>query len=256
MKNYQKSKRRGKSNSNPKGSVKRIRVSSKGRITLPVEVRQHLSIKEGTILQLSVIHDKIELAKLPQLGGQPLLRDFKWDDYQPLFEEDYIQPSFAAAVRRILSSPKRPSLNFRVFLDSTVLITASIFENGSSRLFLEICQAALTSTLVTRLILQEAEENIQRLPFPQAYDQYRGLIRDLALEIIPVSFPRLQAIDISDDTFGVKDSHVIAGVEAGRSTHLITLDRSGFLQDQHQRALFPIIACTPYQFMKDYLVNV
>lgn len=245
-----------KSSSPSKGKVRRVRVSSKGRVTLPADVRRHLGIQRGTILQMSVIHDRIELRKLPQLEGQPLLREFIWEDYKPFFEEDYIQPSFASAVRRIMSSPKRPSLNFRVFLDSTILITAAIFENGSSRLFLEVCQAALTSILVTRLVLQEAEENIQRLPFPHALDQYRDLISTIDLKMVPIAFPRLHAIDKSDNTFGVKDAHVIAGVEAGRSTHLITLDRERFLQDKHKRTLFPIIACTPYKFMQDYVEDV
>jgi len=239
-----------------KQKVKKLRVSSKGRITLPVKIRQQLGIQEGTLLQMAVIDDRIELRKLPRLDGQPLLRKFVWEDYQPLLKEDSIQISYTSKLRKVLEKPKMRSLNFRVFLDSIVLITAAIFEKGSSSLFLEICQSAMISTLVTRLVLQEVEENIQRLPFPQGLEQYRRKIQDLEPEIVPLPLPRLQAMAASDGIFGAKDSHIIAGVEAGRSTHLITLDREHFLQDSHKRALFPIIACTPYEFMRDYLENV
>jgi predicted nucleic acid-binding protein len=204
---------------------------------------------------MEVIDDKIELIKLPRLDGQPLLRKFTWEDYQPFLQEDSMPLSYNSRLRNVIEKPKMRSLNFRVFLDSTVLITAAIFENGSSRLFLEVCKSAMVSILVTRLVRQEVEENIQRLPFSQGLEQYQQMIQDLETDIVPLPLPRLQAMDASDDVFGAKDAHIIAGAEAGRSTHLVTLDREHFLQDKHKRALFPIVACTPYEFMQDYLEN-
>jgi predicted nucleic acid-binding protein len=205
---------------------------------------------------MSIVDDTIELRKLPGLDGQPLLRGFAWEDVMPLLKEDSISQSYASKFQKILNNPKLRSLNFRVFLDSTVLIMAAAYEKGSARLFLDICKAAVLSTQVTRLVLQEVEENINRLPFHEGFDHFRKLVHEINPDIVPLPLPRLQAMDAVDDIFGAKDAHIIAGVEAGRATHLVTLDRESFLQDSHKRALFPIVACTPKEFLREYVENV
>ena len=137
----------------------------------------------------------------------------------------------------------------RLFLDASVLIAAAGSPEGGSALLLEICRARKTPMLVTRLVLREAERNIQEKLDEAALLQFYRLIADLDLQVIPA--PASEELKAASGIVAAKDAHVLAAARAGKATHLITLDRKHFLGEKRREGILPIIACTPGEFLAE-----
>jgi predicted nucleic acid-binding protein len=136
----------------------------------------------------------------------------------------------------------------RLFLDASVLIAAAGSAEGGSALLLEVCRASKTRLLVTRLVLREAERNIQQKLDEADLLRFYRVIADLDLEVVPT--PSTQQLDSAADLVAIKDAHVLAGARSGKATHLITLDRRHFLRNKQREGILPIIACTPGEFLE------
>ena len=142
----------------------------------------------------------------------------------------------------------------RLFLDASVLIAASGSAEGGSALVLEICRAGQATPLLTRLVLREAERNIQGKLDRNALLRFYRLIADLEPELIPIA--STEDLESTSQVISPKDAHVLAGARAGAATHLITLDRKHFLQHDQRSGMLPIVACTPGEFLRAFLTSV
>jgi predicted nucleic acid-binding protein len=139
----------------------------------------------------------------------------------------------------------------RLFLDASVLIAASGSPDGGSALVLEICRAGLATPVLTRLVLREAERNIQEKLNREALIRFYRLIADLEAELVPI--PDVEDLQAASQVVSEKDAHVLAGARAGGATHLITQDRRHFLKPDQRAAMLPILACTPGEFLQALL---
>lgn len=136
----------------------------------------------------------------------------------------------------------------RLFLDASVLIAAAGSAEGGSALLLDICRVSKTPLLVTRLVLREAERNIQEKLDETALLRFYQLIGEIDVQVIRrASSGELKA---AAEVVAVKDAHVLAGARNGKATHLITLDRKHFLQKAQRESMLPIVACTPGEFLE------
>jgi predicted nucleic acid-binding protein len=135
----------------------------------------------------------------------------------------------------------------RLFLDASVWIAAAGSPNGGSALLVAYCKEREIPLLVTRLVLREAERNIQQKLEESALLRFYQLIGQLAVELVPA--PTEQEINLAAEVVPAKDAHVLAGARTGKATHLISLDRKHFLREQQKDAMRPIIACTPGEFL-------
>jgi len=138
----------------------------------------------------------------------------------------------------------------RLFLDASVLIAAAGSAQGGSALVLEVCRAKLATPLLTRLILREAERNVQGKLDREALLRFYRLIAELEPEMLPI--PSGEELEAASRVFEAKDAHVLAGARAGAATHLVTLDRKHFLQKDQRAGMLPIIACTPGEFLQGF----
>jgi len=141
----------------------------------------------------------------------------------------------------------------RLFLDASVLIAAAGSAEGGSALVLEICRAKLATPLLTRLVLREAERNIQGKPDRNALLRFYRLIADLEPELLPI--PSAADLEAASQVVSAKDAHVLAGARGGAATHLITLDRKHLLQEHQRAGMLPIVACTPGEFLQGFLAS-
>jgi len=142
----------------------------------------------------------------------------------------------------------------RLFLDASVLIAAVGSAEGGSAVVLEVCRAKLAIPVLTRLVLREAERNIQGKLDRNALLRFYRLIADLEPELLPV--PSAEDLESASQVVSAKDAHVLAGARAGAATHLITLDRKHFLQEDQRAGMLPIVACTPGEFVREFLASV
>lgn len=136
----------------------------------------------------------------------------------------------------------------RLFLDASVLIAAAGSAEGGSALLLDICRVSKTPLLVTRLVLREAERNIQEKLDETALLRFYQLIGEIDVQVIRRASSR--ELKAAAEVVAVKDAHVLAGARNGKATHLITLDRKHFLQKGQRESMLPIVACTPGEFLE------
>jgi predicted nucleic acid-binding protein len=141
----------------------------------------------------------------------------------------------------------------RLFLDASVLIAAAGSAEGGSAVVLEICRVKLAMPVLTRWILREAERGIQGKLDRDALLRFYRLIADLEPELLPI--PSVEALHTASRVVSEKDAHVLAGARAGAATHLITLDRKHFLQEDQRAGMLPIVACTPGEFLQEFIAS-
>jgi len=143
---------------------------------------------------------------------------------------------------------KAEFLSGRLFLDASVLVAASGSPDGGSALLLEICRTKNVPVLVTRLVLREAERNIQLKLGEPALLRFYKIIADLDPEV--VSIPIDKQLAAASEVVASKDAHVLAGAQNSKATHLVTLDRKHFLGEDQRKGILPIVACTPGELLR------
>jgi len=141
----------------------------------------------------------------------------------------------------------------RLFLDVSVLIAAAASPEGGSALVLEICRTGQATPLLTRLVLREAERNIQSKLEREVLLRFYRLIADLEPELLPI--PGAEDLQTASQVVSAKDAHVLAGARAGAATHLVTLDRRHFLHEDQRTGIQSIVDCTPGEFLQEYLAS-
>lgn len=82
-------------------STRVIQMPSRGQITLPTDFRRILGLKEGSLLQISLVGDKIEIKSAPTIDSR--LREYTETEISQFLADDRIEEQTATAVRRLLA---------------------------------------------------------------------------------------------------------------------------------------------------------
>jgi predicted nucleic acid-binding protein len=139
----------------------------------------------------------------------------------------------------------------RLFLDASTLIAAAASPDGGSSLVVELCTLGKAKALVTRLVLREAERNINNKLSEQVLLRYYNFLGSLDPELVPP--PSLIAIQRAAELVADKDARVLAAAREGDATYLITLDRKHLLPNEVRQGALPIIVCTPGDYLQELL---
>ena len=138
----------------------------------------------------------------------------------------------------------------RLFLDANVWFAAAAPSAGASAMLLSLCQEGHCAATVTRLILREAEKNLQA----NATFRDAALVRFYRL----IAAPGLQVIATPSQAetaryagiIHAKDAHVLAGAAKTKATALITLDRKHFDTTAIRQATLPFEILTPSTLLR------
>jgi putative PIN family toxin of toxin-antitoxin system len=133
----------------------------------------------------------------------------------------------------------------RVVLDANIWFAGAVSTTGASAMLLALCQEGQFDVTVTRLVLQEAEQNLRvKARFGDA-----ALVRFYRLITVPgfrvISTPSREESAIYAGIVHEKDTHVLAGAHKGKADALITLDRRHFFTALVQEAKLPFEILTP-----------
>lgn len=79
-----------------------VQMPARGQITLPTDFRRKLGLKEGSLIEMRLAGDRIEIR--PARTDPGLLREYTEAEIQQFLEEDRIDDETAHAVRRLLAS--------------------------------------------------------------------------------------------------------------------------------------------------------
>jgi len=133
----------------------------------------------------------------------------------------------------------------RLFLDANVWFAAAVSATGASAMLLALCQEGQCEATATRLILQEAEQNLRaKAKFRDAaLVRFYRLIAAPALQV--VSNASREETEIYTAIVHAKDTHVLAGAHKAKADALITLDRKHFCTTSVRQAKLPFEILTP-----------
>ena len=82
-------------------STRVIQMPSRGQITLPTDFRRRLGLTDGSLLQISLIGDRIEIRPAPT--SEAKLREYTEAEIGQFLADDRIDEQTAATVRRLLA---------------------------------------------------------------------------------------------------------------------------------------------------------
>ncbi|WP_338832712.1 PIN domain-containing protein [Neomoorella humiferrea] len=136
----------------------------------------------------------------------------------------------------------------RVFLDSSVLLTAVCHEHSDSAILLQRCKEGNMLGIVSQRVLYECNWKLKY--HPELQRKFDELARHL--EVVEVSDKDIEKYTTIADP---NDRHVLAGAEAGCADYLVTLDWKHFLSSSAKKRLagypiprvFPGILTSPFR---------
>ena len=137
----------------------------------------------------------------------------------------------------------------RVFLDANVYFAGCASSSGASALILQLAQQGRLRVTASRLVLREAERNLQRKRPSKDLEAFHRFLKQTKLRIIPTppeaTWTRYQEI------IHPKDVPVLAAAVAGKAEYLITLDRRHFLTRTVSAHVRELTVLTPGDFLRE-----
>lgn len=139
----------------------------------------------------------------------------------------------------------------RLFLDANVWFAAAASRTGASAYVLTLCKQQVAQVVSSRLVLLEAERNIQAKLGSEALLQFYQDLSGLDVDI--GAAPTAREIAAQAMIIRAKDAHVIASALKGAVHALLTLDRRDFFVPSVLEAGLPFEVMTPGDFLRRLL---
>jgi predicted nucleic acid-binding protein len=109
----------------------------------------------------------------------------------------------------------------RIFVDSSVLIAASLSATGASREIVRQAIRGRVTLVISNLVLEETEKNLARKA-PEALPAFRRFLETVPFEIVRPT--RQEVLDAAQYT-AIKDAPIVAAAQKARVDYLVSLDR-------------------------------
>jgi putative PIN family toxin of toxin-antitoxin system len=141
-----------------------------------------------------------------------------------------------------------PNNQWRVFLDTNVLIAGLASRTGASAAILDLGESEEILIVMSQHVLVEADR-VFLAKFPHLIDQFRMFIKNLAPLLI--DDPKPQAVHEASEVIELDDAPILAAVKSEKVDYLVTLDTKHFKTSKVGDYLTtPIV--TPFEFLKAF----
>lgn len=138
-----------------------------------------------------------------------------------------------------------PDNQWRVFLDTNVLIAGLASRTGASAAILDLGEAEEIRIIISQHVLIEADRVFLN-KFPHLSGQFRMFIKNLAPLLI--DDPKPQAVREAGKVIEIDDAPILAAVKSQKMDYLVTLNTRHFKTAQVRNYLStPIV--TPAEFL-------
>jgi predicted nucleic acid-binding protein len=130
----------------------------------------------------------------------------------------------------------------RIFLNASVLFSASYSKTGSSRDLLREAIRGNLKIVVSQHVLEEAERNLAQKA-PEALPVFRELSTLVAAEF--AEKPTLEELKRAATYINLKDAPVVAAAAKAKVDYLVTWDRKHFIDDPRVAEKSGLMILTP-----------
>ena len=138
--------------------------------------------------------------------------------------------------------------SWRVFLDSSVLISGVISQTGASSAILDLGEAGEIIIVLSKGVLVETDRVFEK-KFPGLVGEFRGFIKNLSP--IVTADPTAQEIREAESVIDKDDAPILAAAKKVNIHYLVSLDTRHFHAPKARQYLRnPIV--TPAQFLAEF----
>jgi len=141
-----------------------------------------------------------------------------------------------------------PDNQWRVFIDTNVLIAGLVSRTGASAAILDIGEAEEIRIVISQHVLIEADRVFLN-KFPHLISQFRIFIKNLAPLLI--DDPKPQAVREAGKVIEINDAPIVAAVKSQKMDYLVTLNTKHFKTVQ-VRDYLSIPVVTPGEFLSAF----
>ena len=134
---------------------------------------------------------------------------------------------------------------WRVFLDTSVLISGLASPTGGSAAIRDPCEAEELRIVLSRQVLVEADRVLLR-KFPQLIERYRLFIKSLSPEL--ADDPSPDAVRAAEAVIHPNDAPILAAAKQAKVDYLVTLNTKHFLTPRVQ-TFYAAPIVTPGEFL-------
>lgn len=134
---------------------------------------------------------------------------------------------------------------WRVFLDTSVLVSGVLSRSGASAAILDLGEAEEIMLVVSRQVLIEADRTFV-VKFPLMVERYRAFIKNLAPLL--ADEPSSRAVKEAAGVIDPNDAPILAAAQHERVDYLVTLNTKHFLIPK-VRAFYAAPIVTPGEFL-------
>lgn len=138
-----------------------------------------------------------------------------------------------------------------VFLDSSILVSASASKTGASAFIVGYSRQNKLKTFVSPEVLKEAQKNIRIKIGGLGYKRFIGYINLGNILVVPSA--SFDEITLCEKYIDKKDAPILAAFLKSPADFIVTLDRKDFLIPRVIKFCQPKIVLTPGEFVKRYL---
>ncbi len=134
----------------------------------------------------------------------------------------------------------------RVFLNASVLFSASYSKTGSSRDLLREAIRGNLKIVVSQYVLEEAERNLAQKA-SETLPDFRELVTLIAAEV--AEKPALEELKRAATYINLKDAPIVAAAAKAKVDYLVTWDRKHFIDDPKVAKRSGLMILTPDELM-------
>ncbi len=134
-----------------------------------------------------------------------------------------------------------------VFIDTSVILSASFSKLGASALILGYCRKNKIKGFISKYVLSEIKRNIPRLD-QLGKQRLNFYILQSNLDI--VNNPSLDEMATFQEFINPKDAPVLAAAVKNKVSYLVTHNTKDFMLPKIKTFVKPLIVLTPRDFLK------
>jgi predicted nucleic acid-binding protein len=140
----------------------------------------------------------------------------------------------------------------RVFIDSSVLISACRFRIGAAAAILALCKRGKVTGYISQTVIRETKKNIASLD-QDVKNRLNVYLLQHKLSLIPEP-PAAVVIDLSAH-MPVKDAPILSAAMHSPTNYLVTLDYRDFLRPKVRSLASSLTILSPGDFVREFRTN-
>lgn len=141
-------------------------------------------------------------------------------------------------------------MRMRLFLDSSVFISALISNTGASAQILALCEARLLEIYISDEVEEEVFNVFDR-KFPELKPLFNDLLKTVKLKRIKTAKDKISK-EVASWIKDPKDVKILMGAKKAEVDYLVTLDKRHFIKDEKVSEKSGLTILTPGDFLNQF----